>query len=580
MAQDKTKDALERLEKGIQELYNSGKYMNFLKTMSKFHNYSYGNSMLIYLQKPDSTYVAGFNSWKNNFKRHVLKGQKGIQILAPATFKQKIEMEKIDTQTQKPVIGESGKPVTEVVEIEKPYFRPVYVFDVSQTDGEPIPELAPELKTDVANFDTFYKSLEKISPFPIEKEVINSGAKGYCDYLNERIAIKEGLSEAQTIKTGIHEIAHAILHSDIKNPERKDNHTREVEAESVAFIVADHFGVDTSTYSFGYIATWSANKELTELKSSLSTIQKTANSLINDVEAAYKEIQLAKDLALATSLRDGEIDLDQVKTRIVHEDMPKEIDRLDTLDTTYDHTKAPVVTIEWSENPAFRSGEKMSIHEANSKFQAIDNSILELKKEAVAQGDYHPYDKTRFEINCIYEGQEFTYAGRQDLGDGDGSLIKHIELFVDQEYPGADMEESYQNQARKGFSSYLSQHDLLEQMKDVSSVEVARMSMIVHSNASQELKLEAYQHLNYNHAILDYVDKSQNDLNYGISINEAPDRANYIQNAIPDRNEVVQDSGTKSSIKERMEAAKERSATQKNDFKQQEKEKSKAELVR
>ena len=312
-ANDKTKVAIERLEKGIKEVFNTENYINYLKTMSKFHNYSVNNSILIYLQKPDATNVAGFNSWKNNFNRHVQKGEKGIQILAPATYKQKVEMEKIDLQTQKPIMDASGKSIVETVEIEKPFFKPVYVFDVSQTKGDPLPELLTELKANVENFDTFYKSLEKVSPFPMEFEKINSGAKGYCDITNQRIAIKDNLSEAHTIKTGIHEIAHAILHSDKEAFNKIDNRTREVEAESIAFIVADHFGIDTSNYSFGYVAAWSATKELNELKKSLNTIQKTADSLINNIDVAYKDLQAQKEHAQAVSLEDGEIDFNREK---------------------------------------------------------------------------------------------------------------------------------------------------------------------------------------------------------------------------------------------------------------------------
>ena len=310
---DRTKEVMERLEKGIQNVFSNGSYESYLKTTAKFHNYSYNNTMLIYLQKPDATLIAGYGSWKNNFKRQVQKGEKGIQILAPAFYKEKVEMEKIDLMTKKPILNTSGEPVTELVEIEKPYFKPVNVFDISQTAGEPLPELAPELKANVENFEVFYNSLQKVSPFPIEIKKITSGAKGYCDITNQRIAIKQGLSEAQTIKTGIHEIAHAMLHSSKEAFENTDSRTKEVEAESIAFIVSEHFGIDTSTYSFGYIASWSATKELNELKSSLNVIQKTTNTLIKNIESAYKELQIQKERDLAVSLEDGEIDINREK---------------------------------------------------------------------------------------------------------------------------------------------------------------------------------------------------------------------------------------------------------------------------
>ncbi len=313
MKDDKTKELIEKLENGVKNLYSSENYVNYLKTMSKFHNYSFNNSLLIALQKPSATYIAGFNSWKNNFKRTVNKGEKGIRILAPAPYKTKVEKQKIDPQTQKPVKDKNGKPVTETVEVTKPYFRAVCVFDVSQTSGEPLPSIANELKADVANFETFFNSLKKVSPFPVELLNINSGANGYCDPHNKTIAVKAGMSEAQTIKTCLHEIVHATLHAD-SGGEKKDRRTIEIEAESVSFVVSSHFCIDTSSYSFGYVASWSSDKELKELKSSLDTIQKTANKLISDIEAAYKELQMSKQNILDSIIHDNEIDLDREKS--------------------------------------------------------------------------------------------------------------------------------------------------------------------------------------------------------------------------------------------------------------------------
>ncbi|NLD45773.1 MAG: ImmA/IrrE family metallo-endopeptidase, partial [Clostridiaceae bacterium] len=195
----------------------------------------------------------------------------------------------------------------------KPYFRAVSVFDISQTTGEPLPSIANELKADVANFEIFFSTLKKVSPFPVELLNINSGANGYCDPHNRSIAVKTGMSEAQTIKTCLHEIAHSILHTN-SNDEKKDSRTREVEAESIAFVVSNHFGIDTSNYSFGYIAAWSSDKELKELKSSLDTIQKTASKLITEIETAYRELQMSKQNILDSVIHDNEIDLDTEKT--------------------------------------------------------------------------------------------------------------------------------------------------------------------------------------------------------------------------------------------------------------------------
>jgi len=291
--QEKMKELTDKLEQGIKDIYESDRYKNYLAVMSKFHSYSFRNSLLIMLQKPEATHVAGFNAWKNNFNRYVNKGEKGLQILAPTPYRVKVEMEKIDPKTQTPILDNSGKPVTELVEITKPAFRPVYVFDVSQTSGEPLPQLITELTGNVSQYPAFFESLKSVAPFPIQFEDIQSGAKGYCDPLNQKIAIKTGMSEIQNIKTAIHEITHSDLHADSVNlsmGERKDRRTKEVEAESVAFVVCNHYGIDTSNYSFAYVASWSSNRELNELKSSLDTIQKQAAELIDRIDTRFTEL--------------------------------------------------------------------------------------------------------------------------------------------------------------------------------------------------------------------------------------------------------------------------------------------------
>lgn len=290
---DKMKELTDKLEQGIKDVYTSDKYINYLNVMSKFHSYSFRNSILLMMQKPDATHVAGFNAWKDKFKRSVNKGEKGIQILAPSPYRVKVEMERIDPNTQKPVLDAEGKKVTETVEVTKPAFRPVYVFDVSQTSGEPLPQLVTELTGNVERYNAFMESLKSVSPLPMEFEDIKSGAKGYCDPVNKRIAIKNGMSETQTIKTAIHEITHADLHTDnnyLTLDDKKDRRTKEVEAESVAFVVCSHYGIDTSEYSFAYVAAWSSDKELNELKSSLDTIQKQAAELIDRIDTRFQEL--------------------------------------------------------------------------------------------------------------------------------------------------------------------------------------------------------------------------------------------------------------------------------------------------
>ncbi len=299
---EKLKEVTDRLEQGITELFDSERYREYLRVMSKFHNYSFNNTLLIAMQKPDASLVAGFSAWKNNFGRNVIKGQKGIKIIAPSPYKVKQEMKKIDPHTQQPIIGKDGKPVTEEKEITIPAYKVVSVFDVSQTEGKELPDIAvDELTGDVERYRDFFAALEKTSPVPIGFEQIPGSSHGYYHLEDKRIAIQEGMSELQTLKTAIHEIAHAKLHDiDLNAPEneqqpRVDRRTREVEAESVAYTVCQHYGLDTSDYSFGYVAGWSSGRELSELKNSLETIRSAAAEIINSIDETLAELSKAQD---------------------------------------------------------------------------------------------------------------------------------------------------------------------------------------------------------------------------------------------------------------------------------------------
>ena len=299
---EKLKEITDRLEQGITELFDSERYREYLRVMSKFHNYSFNNTLLIAMQKPDASLVAGFSAWKNNFGRNVIKGQKGIKIIAPSPYKVKQEMKKIDPHTQQPIIGKDGKPVTEEKEITIPAYKVVSVFDVSQTEGKELPDIAvDELTGDVERYRDFFAALEKTSPVPIGFEQIPGSSHGYYHLEDKRIAIQEGMSELQTLKTAIHEIAHAKLHDiDLNAPEneqqpRVDRRTREVEAESVAYTVCQHYGFDTSDYSFGYVAGWSSGRELSELKNSLETIRSAAAEIINSIDETLAELSKAQD---------------------------------------------------------------------------------------------------------------------------------------------------------------------------------------------------------------------------------------------------------------------------------------------
>ena len=292
---ERMKEITDRLETGIQELFESERYKAYLTTMSKFHSYSFNNTLLIAMQ--GGQLVAGYNKWRDDFHRNVKKGEKAIKILAPAPFKAKKEVQKLDAQGR-PVMGKDGKPVTEVQEIQVPAFKIVSVFDVSQTEGEPLPSIGVEELTDsVERYGEFFKALEQTSPVPIGFEDIPGGSHGYYHLTEKRIAIQEGMSELQTLKTAIHEIAHSKLHAidpeapAIEQADRADSHTREVQAESVAYAVCQHYGLDTSDYSFGYVAGWSSDKDLKELKASLETIRATAHELITTIDGHLAQLQ-------------------------------------------------------------------------------------------------------------------------------------------------------------------------------------------------------------------------------------------------------------------------------------------------
>ena len=302
---NKVQEITDRLETGIKELFDSEKYVTWLNTMSKFHEYSLNNTILIAMQKPDATMVAGYTQWQKDFERNVNKGEKAIRILAWNPHKEKVERDKIDPETHEPVKDENGNTVKEIAEVQRPSYKVVNVFDVSQTEGKEIPTLATELQGNVRNFQDFFEALKRTCPVPIEFENINGSARGYFHQKDQRIAIQEGMSEIQTIKTAIHEMAHQKLHSveqennqsyQSKKQEEKaqTRSEKEVEAESVAYTVCQHFGIDTSDYSFGYVAGWSQGKEMAELKASLLTIRRAAASMIDDIEGHIKEIHLEK----------------------------------------------------------------------------------------------------------------------------------------------------------------------------------------------------------------------------------------------------------------------------------------------
>lgn len=276
---EKLKEITDKLEQGIQDLFDSEKYTSYLKTMAKFHNYSFRNTLLIVMQNPQASYVAGYGAWQTKFKRQVRKGEKGIKIFAPAPYKKTVEEKTFD---------KDGNAHIEEKEIVVPAFKLTTVFDISQTDGEDLPMLGTDrLVGNVSDYGKFFETLKNISPVPISFEDIQGGANGYYHQIEKRIAVQENMSEVQTVKTAVHEIAHAKLHAIPENKDEAvkiDRRTREVQAESVAYTVCQHFGIDTSDYSFGYIAGWSSGRETEELKQSLEVIRNTAAEFIDAIE--------------------------------------------------------------------------------------------------------------------------------------------------------------------------------------------------------------------------------------------------------------------------------------------------------
>ena len=519
---ERMKEITDRLEAGIQALFESEQYKAYLTAMSKFHNYSFNNTLLIAMQKPDASLVAGFGKWRDDFERHVKKGEKGIKILAPSPYKVKKQMEKIDPATQKPVIGADGKPVIEEREIEIPAFRVVTVFDVSQTEGKEIPDIAvSELTGSVEQYQDFFAALEKASPVPIAFENIKGGAHGYYHLEEKRIAIDEGMSELQTLKTAIHEIAHAKLHAIDKDApateqaDRPDRRTREVQAESVAYAVCQHYGLDTSDYSFGYVAGWSSGRELSELKASLETIRKAANELITDIDGHLAQLQQEREAKQEA-------------------EQPQEQQTPDkTVAPALDPAAEPVVTVLWSESPHLKEGQTMPLHEADALFAKLDAEY------PAGMG----YDKTKFRIDFTFRGQPDNYEGRQDFGDGDGSLIQHIQSY--HEYYAQD--ESWKNHViaetgLEGWEQDKAERDMLlgefvPYMKlhcNLSHMEQeARRPLL----SGEELTPEQTA---YFHAVLDYVQECRPLLNQGQYKLPEPPKLSDFDQTLQDYKEQVQ----------------------------------------
>lgn len=459
MAQtDKMKQTLDKLEAGVREFYTSEKFIAYLQVMSRFHNYSLNNQILIAAQMPEATIVAGYNSWMRNFDRHVKRGEKSITILAPMKIRIKVDTDKTD---------EYGNVIQEDKEGIK--FRPVSVFDVSQTEGKPLPQIISELTGDVSRYEQLLDAARQAAPYPIEIGAVEGSAKGWCNFTQEKIIIKEGMSEAQTLKTAFHETAHARIHAGDTDKSREQ---KEVEAESIAYVVCNHFGLDTSDYSFGYVATWAGRQDINLLKQSMQTISQTAKSIITDVERAMEEPELtasgkskeeiAQDVKEAfadqghpeASVYVANTRIDGDKERItavaaykgeesefvmkqmladslpelpgttlsvvpVNQDEVKE-QACFTKDMT--DTSWPMVTILTSTEPdKLMPGAVMNIYEAAVKFKTMENSL-----QLTGKTGY-----TRFSVEYTYLGMTQKIIDSAELGSGRRNFLDYMDISPD-----------------------------------------------------------------------------------------------------------------------------------------------------
>lgn len=459
MAQsDKMKQTLDKLEAGVMEFFTSDKYISYLQVMSKFHTYSANNQILIAMQMPEATVVAGYNSWMRNFDRHVKRGEKSITILAPMKVKIKIDTDRRDAD---------GKVIQEERETIK--FRPVPVFDVSQTEGKPLPEIISELTGDVSRYEQLLDAARQAAPYPIEIGAVEGSAKGWCNFTQEKIIIKEGMSEVQTLKTAFHETAHARIHAGDTDKSREQ---KEVEAESIAYVVCNHFGLDTSDYSFGYVATWAGRQDINILKQSMQTISQTAKAIITDVERAMEEPELtvsgkskeeiAQDVKdafadqghpeasvyIADSRIDGEKERitavaaykgeesEQVMKQMLADSLP-ELSRttLSVVPVNQDEVKEqacftkdmtdtswPMVTILTSTEPdKLMPGAHMNIYEAAVKFKTMENSL-----QLTGKTGY-----TRFSVEYTYLGMTQKIIDSAEIGSGRRNFLDYMDISPD-----------------------------------------------------------------------------------------------------------------------------------------------------
>lgn len=392
---EELKNTMDMLEQGVKEVFKSDKFKEYLNTMSKFHNYSIKNILWLQMQNPNAIRIAGMKTW-NGLGRKITKGEKSLRILAPYTHKKEMEMEKLNPKTNTAYVDKVGNPIREKQKVEWISFKAVPVFDISQTNGKELPTLINELKGNVNNYEHMKSSLVEVAKIPVEFENIENGSKGYYHLVENRIAIKEGMSEEQTIKTIIHETAHSRLHSLDKQKDTPERESQEIEAESIAFVVSKHFGIDTDDYSFGYVAVWSEKKNLKQLESSLKTIQKEANSLISEVEEKL-EGKLSNDKPLEKEPTKSQVSLKKPFVEIVFSEMD---------DKKY-----------------FSEGEKIPFEKANKRFKEAEKEVRQKKVTAKENNEYYPYLKTKISLNIDSNIQR---TMRYDIGDNYSNGLKEF----------------------------------------------------------------------------------------------------------------------------------------------------------
>lgn len=474
------KEITDSIETGIRELFQSDKYRQYLSTMSRFHRYSVNNVMLIHMQKPDATHVAGFNKWRDNFGRNVRKGEKGIKIIAPTPYKKKIEEAKLDPDTKLPVLDADGNAIMEEKTIQIPMYKVVSVFDVSQTEGKPLPELAEKLTGNVQEYEAFMEALKRSAPVPIRIEPMGADMDGYFSASEQRIAIREGMSQVQTVSAVVHEIAHSKLHNYQKEQEqaaleneaappvpRKSRETEEIEAESISYAVCAYYGVETGANSFGYLASWSKDKELSALRESLETINKTSSGLISDIDRHYRDIM--KERGLDKAEPEKEQKAEEQSQPAVAQDAEAELDVPSGSEPAMD-SEEPTVSPRPSHDDYPMPDTKLTVSDRDA-YGYTENDMLPLSKERAVE-----LFEQDVPVYMLYDDNSANMAFDRDDIDGHIGMFgvnreewdaarEYLELAAGHELTEQELENSFLHNPADAFAIYQLKH--AEQTRDL-----------------------------------------------------------------------------------------------------------------